>query len=66
MSDEKEAGSAHERIDAILLVALSIDELRKQGTPEHAEALAIKDSAIKLWKEQLWSKRKCPHCGREL
>lgn len=53
------------RIEAICLVALRIDAEEKRGTPEHAEALALSNAAIKIWREQLRKRRTCPHCGHE-
>lgn len=49
------------RIEAIHLVALAIDERRKQGTPEHKEAVKLSEAAKKQWLKQ---RKKCPHCGR--
>jgi hypothetical protein len=55
-----------QRLDALHLVALGIDEVRKRGTPQHAAAVAIKEKAIDIWKEQLWKNKTCPHCGHKL
>lgn len=51
--------------EAIHLVALHIDMLaKKPGTPEHAKAVKLYEDGKKLWREQ--SKKKCPHCGKDL
>lgn len=55
-----------ERIEALHLVALSIDAHKKRGTPEHAEAFRISEEAKQIWKDQIFGKKKCPHCGGEL
>lgn len=53
-----------ERIEALHIIALEIDAQKKAGTPEHAQALAFVEEAKRLWREQLWNDRKCPHCQR--
>ena len=57
-----------QRLDAMDLVALSIDARRKEGTPEHAQAKRLSEQAVRLWKKQLSRRlsRKCPHCGGSL
>lgn len=49
------------RLEALDLVALRIDEIQKQGTPEHAKAARIADKAVEQWKRDFHTR--CPHCG---
>ena len=55
-----------ERIEAIHLVALAIDEVRKRGTPQHAQALKLLNEARRIWRDQLWAAKRCPNCGHIL
>jgi hypothetical protein len=56
---------ARKPIEALHLVALSIDARQKEGTPGHAAAVRLHDEAVTMWKEQSNGKR-CPHCGGRL
>ncbi len=54
-----------QRIEALHLVALSIDAKNKEGTPAHKAAVRLHDKAKAIWLEQFNGKR-CPHCGGKI
>lgn len=53
-----------DRIEAIHIVALAIDEVKARGTERHARALATLEEGRKLWKEQ--RDGCCSKCGQKL
>lgn len=50
------------KLEASDLIALSLDEINKRGTPEHKKAARLLRDAVRTWKRQLWER--CPKCGR--
>lgn len=52
------------QIEAIHIVALSIDEKKSQGTPRHAQALKMLNEGKQMWRDKF--NKKCPHCGMAL
>lgn len=52
------------KLDALDLVALSIDATCKKATKDHAKALKLLEEAKKIWREQ--ATPRCPHCGEVL
>ena len=52
------------KIEALDLVALSIDATSKKGTKDFAKAFKLLEDAKQLWREQ--AIKRCPHCGENL
>jgi hypothetical protein len=54
------------RLEALDLIALSIDARQTEGTPRHAKAKRIAYAAVAQWKRDFANRGKCPHCGKAI
>src|ERR1700743_2597383 len=63
--ETKERNCVKNRIEAIHLAALAIDEVKARGSKRHALALATLEEGRRLWREQR-EPEKCTHCGKPL
>lgn len=63
---QHEFGFTPQALEALDLIALSIDARQTEGTPRHAKAKRIAYAAVAQWKRDFANRGKCPHCGKAI